>query len=289
MKANKKCTVPTLPERPFNPNIRSSVLNEKDTISPFSLAWDANCAVGECCVWDIQRRVVWFADCTAGRIFAYAVDSGDRWRFILNDIVGSFGLCSNGQLVVALRDRVMYFDPATLAVTQFADIPMPAPNVRLNDGKVGPDGCFWVGSTDTNMPKEPLGSLYRVRADGCVERKIDGLRCSNGLAWSPDGRTMFHSDSHGPWIDAWDFNVIDGSIGNRRRIATLSEETGRPDGAAFDTEGRYWSAGVSAGCLNCFSITGELFCAVPVPVKTPTMPCFADGAIFVTSLWSGLE
>lgn len=254
----------------------------------FRLAWDANCAVGESCVWDARRRVVWFADCTAGRLFAYAVDHGMRWRFVLPDLIGSIGLCTDGQLVVALRDRVVLFDPPSSAIEHLANIPMPEPSVRLNDGKVGPDRCFWVGSTDTRTPKQPVGSLYRVCPDGRVEQKIDGLRCSNGLAWSPDGRILCHSDSQGPWIDAWDFDASSGRIANRRRLATLSEETGRPDGAAFDEAGCYWSAGVSAGCLNCFSVEGKLIRTVHVPVSAPTMPCFTDTALFVTSLWAGM-
>ena len=70
-------------------------------------------------------------------------------------------------------------------------------------------------------------------------------------------------------------------------IARLSNEIGRPDGAAMDVEGNYWSAGPSAGCVNCFSPTGQLLKVLPFPVPGPTMPCFADGAIYVTSLREG--
>jgi sugar lactone lactonase YvrE len=74
---------------------------------------------------------------------------------------------------------------------------------RLNDGKVGPDGAFWVGTMDDRgLPtREPLGALYRIAGDGTVERKVDDVCVSNGLAWTPDGRTMFHSDSSGKWLD----------------------------------------------------------------------------------------
>ena len=110
---------------------------------------------------------------------------------------------------------------------------------------------------------------------------------SNGLAWSPDGRVMYHSDSTSAIIEAWDFDPATGGMSDHRVIAKLTNEDGRPDGAATDTEGNYWSAGPSAGCVNCFSPTGQLLKKLPFPVPGPTMPCFADGFLYVTSLREG--
>ena len=69
--------------------------------------------------------------------------------------------------------------------------------------------------------------------------------------------------------------------------ATLSGDDGRPDGAATDVDGNYWSAGPSAGCINCFSPAGKLLRKWAFPVPGPTMPCFAEGALYVTSLREG--
>ena len=137
--------------------------------------------------------------------------------------------------------------------------------------------------------KEPLGSLYRVTMKG-AEKKVGGVVISNGLAFSPDGTAMFHSDSRGRWIDGWSFDAKTGAISARRRLADLDDATGRPDGGATDAEGCYWSAGVSAARLNCFSPDGKLLASYPVPVAAPTMPCFAGAdmkTLFVTSLRTG--
>ena len=149
----------------------------------------------------------------------------------------------------------------------------PATN-RLNDGKVGPDGAFWVGSMDENTPRQPTGALYRVTADGRIERKAEGYRVSNGLAWSPDGRIMYHSDSSPGIIEAWDFDPATGGMTNHRRLAKLTNEEGRPDGAAIDMDGNYWSAGPSAGCLNCFSPDGKLL--ERSRSRCPARPCPAS-------------
>jgi sugar lactone lactonase YvrE len=98
---------------------------------------------------------------------------------------------------------------------------------------------------------------------------------------------MFHTDSRRGQLDAWDFSPNTGGIGNRRRLATLTEAEGRPDGGATDAEGCYWSAGTSAGCLNRFSPAGELIARQKLPVPAPSMPCFADDWIYVTTLREG--
>jgi sugar lactone lactonase YvrE len=253
------------------------------------LVWDARCGVGESCVWDAERRRILFADIPAGRIYSYGTTDGQQHHWTLPDVVGSFGLSRSGRLVVALRHRVVLFDTRRGLIEDFtSQVDEPVAN-RFNDGKVGPDGCFWVGTMDGSPARGPTGALYRISPDGRIERKADGYVTSNGLAWSPDGQTMFHSDSRQCFIDAWDFDATRGRITNRRRIATLSDEEGRPDGAATDAEGCYWSAGVSAGCLNRFSPTGELLDKIAMPVPTPTMPCFAADAVYVTSLRDGRD
>jgi sugar lactone lactonase YvrE len=181
------------------------------------------------------------------------------------------------------------FDPDSGAISgEIAVIEADRRDTRLNDGKVGPDGAFWVGTMhDVITDRRPIAALYRVSPAGEVERKIDGIICSNGLAWSGDGTPLFHSDSRGPWIDRWRCEPQTGALSERRRLAVLDEASGRPDGAAADAEGNYWSAGVSAGVLNRFSPEGRLIQAHPFPVPAPTMPCFAGPdlkTLVVTSL-----
>lgn len=253
----------------------------------FDLVWDSRCAVAESPVWDDANRRLLFCDIQGGRINALAVDTGARDTHELGEVVGSFGLCRSGKWIVALRQRVVLYDPRARRIEPLtASISEPATN-RLNDGKVGPDGAFWVGSMDENSPRQPIGALYRVTADGRIERKADGCACSNGLAWSPDGRVMYHSDSSPGIIEAWDFAPATGGLSNHRQIARLSNEEGRPDGAAMDADGNYWSAGPSAGCINKLSPTGKVLERIPFPVPGPTMPCFADGGLYVTSLREG--
>lgn len=247
--------------------------------------------VGESPVWDDRRGVLFLCDVLGPAIHRVALDGTveGSWRF--DRAVGSLGLTESGRLVVALGRDVVVFDPDTGETTPLAQTPEPETN-RLNDGKVGPDGCFYVGSMDDRVEKEPLGSLYRVRADGSVERVAQGFKVSNGLAWSPDGCRLYHSDSRGPIIETYAFDPANGTLSDRRRFAILDDATGRPDGGACDREGFYWSAGVSAGVLNRFDSHGELVARYPVPVRAPTMPCFCGPdlrLLALTSLRIGLD
>ncbi len=251
------------------------------------------CELGEGPVFDDQRNALWYCDIIGRAVHYHPLDGSAGRSFHFPSEVGSIGLARSGRVVVALRHAVGLFDPETEAFERVAEIEAErGGDTRLNDGKVGPDGAFWVGTMDDRgLPaREPIGTLYRVSADGSVEVKVSDICVSNGLAWSADGRSMYHSDSSGPWIDRWDFDPATGEMSNRTRIATLDEATGRPDGAATDADGFYWSAGISAGRLNRFSPDGKLVQSIDVPVAAPTMPCFGGPdlkTLYVTSLRVG--
>lgn len=253
----------------------------------FTLVWDAKCSVAESPTWDERNRRLLFCDINGRRILALHVDSDRRETWDVPDVVGSFGLCRSGRLVIAQRHHIALFDPAAGTTTRLTqDIDEP-PHTRFNDGKVGPDGAFWVGTIDENSPRQKIAALYRVTPDGRIERQESGYANSNGLAWSVDGRTMYHADSGPGVIEAWDFEPASGARTNRRVLATLTSEDGRPDGAATDRDGTYWVAGPSAGCLNAFSPDGTLIRKWPFPVPGPTMPCFAGEDLYVTTLRDG--
>ena len=100
------------------------------------------------------------------------------------------------------------------------------------------------------------------------------------------------------WCDILDGTITEmdehgaGAVSGRRSFLKLDDTIGRPDGAAMDAEGCYWSCGVSAGRLNRFSPDGELIEFFELPVPAPTMPCFggADGRTLVlTSLTDGVS
>ena len=241
--------------------------------------------VGESPVWDAARQRLLWCDIPAGVIHALEPATGARESWSFGEPVPSFGLARHGRLVVALRSDIVLFDPVTGTRETIASIPHAKTGMRLNDGKVGPDGAFWVGSMDA---EGDAAKLYRVAPNGSVLVIAEGISISNGLAWNTAGTRLYHSDSRGGlWLDCWDFDRVSGAVSNRRRLRERDEANGRPDGGACDLDGTYWSAGPSAGRINRFSADGALLGWVSVPLQHPTMPCFGGAdlrTVFVTSL-----
>jgi len=253
---------------------------------------DDHFRLAESPLWDERNNRLFWVDIPAGNVHALDLGNGRRAHWHFDGPVGSLGLARSGRLVLAIAGSVHLFDMTREELLLLATPETDFPVKRLNDGKVGPDGAFWVGSMDARPVKEPVGALYRITAEGLTDCKIAGFKVSNGLAWSVDDRFMFHADSRGPWIDRWHFDKATGALGERHRLCTLSDAEGRPDGAACDMDGGYWSCGVSAGCLNRFGSDGTLLARVTLPVPAPTMLCFAGHDMrtaFVTNLREGLD
>src|SRR5665213_1650605 len=264
-------------------------------MSEFELLWDIGWPIIESPVYDAE------ADCLflrsqrplepgrkGAQLLRYGARDGSKAIYEMPDRVGSVGLCASGRLIVALDREIVLFDHASESLEVLIPaLDEPVGN-QFNDGKVGPDGCFWVGTIDVRRRQgrknEGNGGLYRVTPDGRIEKKAEGVICSNGIAWSADGTRMYQSDSSGGIVNAWDFDPATSEITKWRELVHLSVEEGLPDGAACDADGNYWSAGVSAGCLNKFSPDGELLEKIIVPCSAPTMPCFAGETLYFTSL-----
>ncbi len=245
-------------------------------------------AVGESPVWDAAAGRLWWVDIRAPALHRTDPATGATETWPMPSAIGSLALCRSGVVLVALRTGLHRFDPRDRALDLVAAPEADRPMNRLNDGKASPEGRFLVGSMDDRAEKQATAALWRLDpgARGCV-RLCDGLTVSNGLAWSPDGRTLWHSDSRASVIWTWAYDPATGAVRDRREVARPTEAEGRPDGAAMDAEGGYWSAGVSAGRLNRWLPDGTLDRVVEVPVRHPTMPCFGGEGLrtlFVTSL-----
>jgi len=236
---------------------------------------DARDELGESIVWCAEERALYRVDILAPAIHRLEPATGAVRSWPMPAAIGSLGLREVGGAVVALKNGFHLFDFESASLRFIVDPEPDKPDNRLNDGKVGPDGRFWAGSMDDRADKEAVGALYRLDADGTCHKMVDGLVVSNGLAWSPDGGTLYHSDTRLCFIHAYDYDRASGSLGDRRLIAQMTDAVGRPDGAAVDVEGCYWSCGISAGRINRFRPDGELDGWIEMPVPAPTMCCFA--------------
>lgn len=237
--------------------------------------------LGESPFWHPRERVLYWCDIPAFTLHRYDPVSSrhDTWEF--DGEPASCAPVLGGGLLLAMRDGLWCFDPATSARRLLAAAPYDTRVERFNDGKADPQGRFWVGTL--YEPREPaLAALYRW-SRGRLDRIAGGVTVSNGLAWSPDGSTLYWSDTKAHVVRAYDFHRVDGVPQRGRDFARfeprvagepLATYGGRPDGAAVDAEGAYWVAMFEGQKLLRLSPSGELLQEVSLPVRCATMPCF---------------
>jgi sugar lactone lactonase YvrE len=249
--------------------------------------------LGESPFWHVTEDALYWCDIPGGCLNRYepAQARHDQWRF--NSDVACCAPLSTGGLLLALRTGIVRFDPAAGEQVQLAAAPYDAQRERFNDGKADAQGRFWVGTI--YEPRDaPRAALYCF-GHGRLERVADGITTSNGLAWSPDERTLYWSDTKAHTVYALDFDATTGRVANRRVFIQfpvksadqeLTSYAGRPDGAAVDVEGAYWVAMFEGKRLLRVSPQGEVLSEIPLPVRCPTMPCFGGPdlrTLFITT------
>lgn len=252
---------------------------------------DSRALIGESPVWCPNEKALYWIDIAKPSINYFNPTSKRERCWKMPATIGSIGICESGGAIVALSTGFFLFDFETEILRPLGNPEANLPMTRFNDGKVSPDGRFWVGSMDEREDKQPVGSLYHIDPDLTWHRSyVTGLRGSNGLAWSADGKTMYHSDSRLGTIHCYHYDLSTGELSQKRIFAKQSKQSGRPDGGATDLAGNYWSAGITAGTLNCWSPDGQLKQQIVMPCSAPTMPCFGGDdmkTLYVTSLTKG--
>ncbi len=254
------------------------------TTSSFDItALDAPaCLLGESPLWHPTEQVLYWTDIPGKAVHRHDPRTGGHRSWAMETEVGSLAPMREGGLLLARRDGLWRFDPASSQQVLMARPPYDPERERFNDGKCDPSGRFW--SATIYEPREPaLAAVYRYDAAAGLRRMADGVTVGNGLAWSPDGRTIYYSDTKAHTIYAHDIDGASGELGPRRVFARfparqpgqpLETYGGRPDGAAVDAEGAYWSAMFEGQQLVRLSPTGEMLAQIHLPVRCPTMPCF---------------
>lgn len=253
--------------------------------------------LGESPVWHAGEQALYWCDIPGRALHRYHPVSGLHRQWDFPTEPACVAPIEGGGLLLGMRDGLWRFDPVSGLRERLAEPPYDPALERFNDGKAGPDGCFWVGTI--YEPRDPpLAALYRWRPDG-LRRMADGITTSNGLAWSPDGDTLYWTDTKAHCIRAFDGVRGADALPAPRVLAqfpprqpgqSLEDYGGRPDGAAVDAEGAYWCAMFEGQRLLRLAPDGRVLAEVPLPVRCPTMPCLGgpDGrTLYVTTAREG--
>jgi sugar lactone lactonase YvrE len=260
-----------------------------------TIVHDTPMQVGESPVWHAVESALYWVDINGRTVHRLHPASGkySSWRMATEPSALAVDVDNN--LVVATRAGFVYLDTTSGETEDIAPAPYDTGKVRFNDGRVDPAGRFWVG-TMYEPRDQALAEMYVLDKGALRQAWSGGMTNSNGLAWSPDGGTMFHADTTSHRVDCYDFDVESGTASKQRNLVTFEADKtsgtygGRPDGAAMDSEGNYWVAMFEGGRLLKLSPGGELLQQVDLPLKCPTAVCFGGPdlrTLYVTSASNG--
>ncbi|MBU6225225.1 MAG: SMP-30/gluconolactonase/LRE family protein [Burkholderiales bacterium] len=259
----------------------------------YTLISEARCETGESPVWLAQESALYWVDIPLGKIYRWHAFSNQLSQWQMPEMAGCIARCSSGGWLVAMETGIYQVQLEIHGVctpTKLAHTAHPTQPMRFNDGRCDRQGRF-LSSTMFNDTKagKNVGALYRFEIGHQLTRLLGDLIVPNGLAFSPDGRTMYLADTHASRQTIWmfDYDVDTGTPHNQRVFVDMHQHHGRPDGAAIDADGCYWVCATDAGLVSRFTPQGKLDRSLAVPTAKPAMCAFGGDkldTLFVTSM-----
>jgi sugar lactone lactonase YvrE len=247
--------------------------------------------------WHPKQQCLYWCDIKAKQVHSYREESQQQRSWSMSSEPGCIAPTTDGRLVVALRDKVILLNTETGVQEEIAQFTYDTSRFRSNDGKCDSQGRFWIGSVNELKDAETAG-LWVLQASTkdnsgySLEFVESNNITSNGLAFSLDNTRVYWAHTAKHAVDMFDFDIAHASLNARRTFISFPDKSapgvygGRPDGAAMDAQGCYWTAMYEGGCLLRISASGQVLERLEVPTRYPTMPCFGGAdlqTLYVTS------
>lgn len=227
------------------------------------------CKLGEGPVWDVTEEALYLLDIAQQKILRYRPADGTVHSWATPASPGAMALGNDG-VVVAMKNTLYTMNLpsgefSTIAIAK--DQPQEA---TFNDGKVDRQGRFVVGSCSTNLSDpQPIGGIYSLGLDRKLKRLAGDIAFSNSPCFSPDGKTLYFSDSARHQIFCYEYDTNTGELGERRNLANTRSLGGMPDGATVDSDGLIWVAVIEGSKIVAFRPDGKVERVVELPVSLP--------------------
>lgn len=249
---------------------------------------------GESPVWDAEAGAFFWVDIANKQVHRFHLSSGALCSWTLPEHPGCIVRRQSGDWLVACESGVYELrlaEDGGITLTLCAPADHAAPRMRFNDGRCDRQGRLVVSDMMLNSAeRQPVGQWFRYAGGNAMQAiGLGGFTVPNGLAFSPDGRTLYCSDAFSPVRTVWacDYDADEGMPSRRRVFIDFHAHVGRPDGATVDCDGCYWICATDAGRLLRFRPDGELDLSIELPVRNPTMAAFGGDdmrTMLITSL-----
>lgn len=260
--------------------------------SEVDVAFAAENVVGESAVWDGRQNKLCWVDIVGKSIHRLCPSSGKHEKWSFPDLITSIGLRNDGGAIVGLRKSIALWEFAD-DLHVVAEIEPELPGNRLNEGIVGPDGAFWIGTMQDNIAADDTpqattakaGRLYRYSHGALHSVSDDRFGITNTLIWTDNGR-LITADTEDNVIYSYALDANSWALHDRRSILS-GFDRGLPDGSCMDAEGFIWNCRVAGGgCVVRFAQDGKIDRVVDLPCSWPTSCAFGGpgfDTLFVTS------
>ena len=257
--------------------------------SDITVAFASTMLLGECPVWNPEAQLLYWIDIPGSTLHQLDPVTHQHRHWPLASEPGCIACCASGGIIIAMRHGIEHFSPLSGQFTPLVQAPYDQDIMRFNDGRCDSAGRFVLGTI--YEPRDKTDALLYSFSKGKLHPLGPRATVSNGVAFSPDNRRLYHSDTSAHQISVYDYDLVSGAVSNQRLFQQFSKDkstnyAGRPDGSAVDSEGAYWCAMFEGGALLRFSPDGELLLRLPLPVKCPTMLAFGGAdlkTLFITT------
>ena len=246
--------------------------------------WPVAAELGEGPLW--WNGAIWFVDIKQDRIHCFDPVRGAGRSWTTPTAPGFLAPLNDGKFIVGTKTGLHIFAPDTGRFDALAAVEPDQPGNRLNDGAVDASGRLWFGSMD-DAERDPTGRLYCFDREG-LKAMDAGYVITNGPAFSPDGRVLYHTDTLAKIIYAFDLKS-DGGISGKRIFVRIEDGAGHPDGSVVDMEGCLWTGLFGGWAARRYSPRGELLNIVRFPVSNVTKLAFDGTTVYATTAWKGLD
>jgi D-xylonolactonase len=240
---------------------------------------------GEGPLWDPAAGVLYWTDCVGLKFYRYVPSSGAHEVLKEGLEINGFAQDRSGMFTVANNSGIWMWDGRDVVALIAAEA--DGSKCQVNDCIADPAGRLFTGSWFYNPQEEyPLGKLIRVDGDGTAHVVDEGIHLANGLAFSPDEKTLYFADSVGRVIYAYDYDKATGNVRNRRALVEVPGHEGLPDGLTVDAQGFLWSAQWYGSCVVRYDPDGKVERRIPTPAKQTSSLMFGGPDltdIFITS------
>lgn len=236
-------------------------------------ALPARARLGECPRWDENTGRLYWVDIKSKELHCFNPADGRDVKRVFDEEIGCFALTEDAGFVAGMRSGFTRFSDFDGPVQAITDPEADKPHNRFNDGRCDAAGRFLAG-TMNELKSAADGTLYALGTDGGCHTVTSGALTSNGCAFSPDNRTLYYADTPNHVIYAFDYDLETGMASNKQVFHRFPSGKGRPDGAAVDVQGFYWSALYDGGRVVRLNPAGEIVREVAIPARHCTMIAF---------------